>query len=281
MGLKFLYGTALGRALLRPLTSRGLSRFAGCFMDSRLSKPLIRPFLKKNHIDLGEYLPEDYGCFNDCFTRRIRPELRPVDRDPDALIAPCDGLLSVWSIGEDTVLPIKQSRYTVSGLLQNKELAGRFFGGQCLVFRLCVENYHRYCYFDSGTKGENIFIPGRLHTVRPVALAQVPVFTENCREYTVLQTAHFGTAVQVEVGAMLVGKIENRDGAGPFTRGGEKGRFLYGGSTVVLLLQKDAAHLDDRFLRARGKELPVKMGERIGTASQELGIRNQELGIRN
>ena len=275
MGLKFLYGTAFGRVLLRPLTSRGLSRFAGKVMDSRVSKPLIRPFVKNNGIDLSEYLPEDYRCFNDCFTRRIRPELRPVDPSADALVSPCDGRLSVWRIGEDTVLPIKQSRYTVSGLLKNEALAREFYGGQCLVFRLCVENYHRYCYFDSGTKGENVFIPGKLHTVRPVALAAVPVFTENCREYTVMQTEHFGKAVQIEVGAMLVGKIENLHGAGSFTRGEEKGRFLYGGSTVVLLLQKNAAQIDDRFLKAsaRGEELAVRMGERIGVRNEATGIR--------
>lgn len=268
MGLRFLYETAFGRVLLRPLTSRGLSRFAGRLMDSRLSKPLIRPFLKKNNIDLSEYLSEDYRCFNDCFTRRIRPELRPVDRAEDALIAPCDGRLSVWHVKRDTVLPIKQSRYTLSKLLQNESLAEKFYGGLCLVFRLCVENYHRYCYFDSGAKGGNVFIPGRLHTVRPVALEAVPVFTENCREYTVMETEHFGTAVQLEVGAMLVGKIENLHGAGPCARGEEKGRFLYGGSTVVVLLAPERAEIDERFLQAsaRGEELAVKLGERIGTA---------------
>ena len=62
--------------LLRPLTSRGLSALAGRFLDTPLSKPLIKPFLRAGKIDLEDYLPEDYRCFNDCFTRRIRPELQ-------------------------------------------------------------------------------------------------------------------------------------------------------------------------------------------------------------
>ena len=267
--LRFLYETAPGRLLLKPLVSRPLSEAAGRFLDTPLSKPLIRPFLKAGNIDLNEYLPETYGCFNDCFTRRIRPELRPLPPEADALISPCDGRLSVWPVHGDTVLPIKQSRYTLASLLGSERLARPFRDGLCLVFRLCVDDYHRYCYFDSGVKSANVFLPGKLHTVRPVALAAGPVFAENCREYTFLKTDHFGLAAQIEVGAMLVGKIENRDGPGPFRRGAEKGRFLYGGSTVVLLLRKDAAVLRPGLLEAsaRGEDTRVRMGELIGKAA--------------
>ena len=231
--LHFLYDTVPGRLLLRPLVGRTVSRLAGRFLDTGLSKPLIKPFLRAGNIDLSEYLPEEYGCFNDCFTRRIRPELRPLPADERALISPCDGRLTVRLIEGDTVLPIKQSRFTIPVLLGSEKLARPFRDGLCLVFRLCVDDYHRYCYFDSGVKSANVFLPGKLHTVRPVALAATPVFTENCREFTFLRTDHFGLAAQIEVGAMLVGQIENRDGPGPFRRGAEKGRFLYGGSTVA------------------------------------------------
>lgn len=266
--LHFLYETVPGRLLLRPLTGRGLSALAGRFLDTRLSKPLIKPFLRGAKIDLGDYLPEDYGCFNDCFTRRIRPELRPLPEAESALMAPCDGRLSVCAVKGDTVLPIKQSRYTLPALLGSEKLARPFLDGLCLVFRLCVDDYHRYCYFDGGVKSENVFLPGKLHTVRPVALAAGPVFTENCRELTLMRTDHFGLAAQVEVGAMLVGKIENYHGAGPMTRGAEKGRFFYGGSTVVLLLQKGAAALRPDLLAAseQGRETRVRMGEEIGRA---------------
>ena len=266
--LRFLYDTAPGRLLLRPLVSRPLSRAAGRFLDTPLSRPLIGPFLRAGHIDLGDYLPEDYACFNDCFTRRIRPELRPLPEDETALFSPCDGRLTAYPIREDTVLPVKQSRYTISSLLGSEKLAAPFRDGLCLVFRLCVDDYHRYCYFDSGVKSANVFLPGKLHTVRPVALAAGPVFAENCREYTFLKTEHFGLAAQIEVGAMLVGKIENHDGPGPFVRGAEKGRFLYGGSTVILLLRQGAARLLPALWEAsaRGQETRVRMGQILGTA---------------
>lgn len=267
--LEFLYGTVPGRVLLRPLLARPLSMAAGRFLETRLSKSLIRPFVRQNGIDTRDYDLSGITCFNDFFCRPLKPGKRPVAQDPAALVAPCDGYLTAVTLRGDTVLPVKQSRYSLARLLGDAALAKEFADGLCLVYRLCVHHYHRYSYFDSGLKGENVFLPGVLHTVRPVALAEVPVFTENCREYTVLDTAAFGKAVQMEVGAMLVGKIVNEHpGPRAVLRGEEKGHFAYGGSTVIVLLQKDAAVLrpDLQRLAALGAEYPVRMGEEIGRA---------------
>lgn len=159
----------------------------------------------------------------------------------------------------------RAARYDVRALLGGDPRAALFAGGDCLVFRLCVDDYHRYHYIDDGEKGENVFIPGRLHTVRPIALEHTNVFIQNCREYTLMQTRHFGTVAQIEVGALLVGRVCNHDGAGAFTRGAEKGCFYYGGSTVVLLLQKGRATVDERFFAAtrRGEETRVLLGQRL------------------
>ena len=214
---------------------------------------------------MADYLPEPYHSFNDFFTRHIRPELRPLPQDPACLSAPCDGRLSAYHLEETGVFDIKGSRYDVRALLGGDPRAALFAGGDCLVFRLCVDDYHRYHYIDDGEKGENVFIPGRLHTVRPIALEHTNVFIQNCREYTLMQTRHFGTVAQIEVGALLVGRICNHDGAGAFTRGAEKGCFYYGGSTVVLLLQKGRATVDERFFAAtrRGEETRVLLGQRL------------------
>ena len=265
--LRFLYRTRIGRLCLKPLVGRTLSKLAGRFMDSSLSRPMIRRFVKKNGICLSDYEDTRYRCFNDCFTRKIRPELRPIPMDKDAFIAPCDALLSAYRITPNSVFHIKGSDYSVGGLLGgNSELASRYAGGICLVFRLCVHHYHRYIYLDNGTKEENVFLPGKLHTVRPIALETFPVFIQNCREYTVLHTENFGDVAQIEVGALLVGKIKNHHEAHTFKRGEEKGMFLYGGSTVVLLLEAGAARLEERFwdTTAANEESEVKMGEILG-----------------
>lgn len=261
--LRFLYQNVFGRIFLRLLISRPISKLAGLFLNSRLSKGLIKKFVSKNNIDLNQFHSDNFRCFNDCFCRKIKDGHRPLE---DGLIAPCDGLLSVYPIKDGLVLPIKQSQYGVADLLQDDKIAKEFDGGTVLVFRLCVNHYHRYCYFDDGVKSDNKFIKGRLHTVRPIALRKYPVFVENCREMTVMDTVHYGKAVQIEVGAMLVGKIANLHGSGPIKRGEEKGMFLYGGSTIVLLLQKDAVKIPDELFEATntGLETPVSMGQQIG-----------------
>ena len=264
--LEFLYQTILGRVILKILTWPMLSGGIGRFMDSRLSEWIIPDFIQKNNIDMSEYQVEEYRSFNDFFCRRIRPELRPIDARKDVLIAPCDGLLRVYPIQDDRVIPVKESHYRISDLLRDRELAQKYHDGTCLVFRLCVHHYHRYCYPDSGIKTRNIYIPGVLHTVRPVALREVPVFTENSREYTMVCSDHFGDIIQMEVGAMLVGKIDNYHAEALVSRGEEKGRFLYGGSTIILLLEKGAAEINSEILHAteNGQEMEVKMGQAIG-----------------
>lgn len=214
---------------------------------------------------MSQYEDRPYHDFNDFFTRKIDPGLRPVDMDPEAFVAPCDGLLTVFPIDKDTVLPVKQSNYKIADLLDSPEEAKMFEDGLCLVFRLCVDHYHRYFFFDDCEAGKPVFIRGKLHTVRPIALETEHVFTTNSREKTLLKTKNFGNAMQVEVGAMLVGKIKNHD-ISSAKRGDEKGMFLYGGSTVILLLQKDRVNLHEDFFRnsAEYAETPVKFGEKLG-----------------
>lgn len=261
--MRFLYHTAVGRMLLKLLMRRWFSKLCGGFLQSPLSKPLVRGFVKKNGIDLSQFEGAPYKNFNACFSRKIKAGLRPVAAE--GLISPCDGLVSAYRLQEDTVLPVKQSAYTLSALLQNEELAAKYRDGLCVVFRLCVEHYHRYCYCASGMKGENTFIQGKLHTIRPIALRERAVFAENCREYTVLQTEEFGDVLQMEVGALLVGKILNYEGSAAVTRGAEKGTFLFGGSSILLLLEKDRCKIAPRFFEAaaRGEETPIRMGESL------------------
>ena len=263
--IQFLYHTRAGRLLLPLLTHRKVSQVCGAFLDSPLSKCLIPGFVRRAGIDLADFYCEDMRCFNDCFSRRIREGLRPVCADPDSLIAPCDGLLKAYPIERDTVLCVKEVPYTVTQLLRSAELAARYEGGTCLVFRLCVEHYHRYCYIETGEKGENVFLPGVLHTVRPAALRARPVFAENCREYTLIQTARFGTILQMEVGAMLVGRIVNLHGPGHVARGAEKGMFQYGGSSIVVLLEKGSPRVNEAYFAAgrEGGEVPVRLGQSL------------------
>ena len=266
--LKKLYGTVCGRVILKALTAPAVSKAAGAFMDSRLSVPLIKRFIKSSGIDTSQYVMKKFRSYNEFFTRRVKRGMRPIDRMPSHFISPCDSKLTVYKIGKSSVFRIKGSRYRVSDLIQNDFLAKRYEGGYCMIFRLEVDDYHRYCYIDSGTKTENTFINGELHTVNPIALEHYNIYKRNCREYTVLHTENFGDVVQVEVGAMMVGRIVNRHGAAEVVRGEEKGKFEFGGSTIVLLVQEDMIRIDDDILRnsAENIETVVKYGEKVASS---------------
>lgn len=266
--LRFLYRSIPGRAVLALLTRRGCSKLVGRFMDSRMSAFMIKRFIKKNNINMNDYRQEKYRSYNQFFTRALADGARQMCMEPQALISPCDSKLSAYRISGDGEFFIKGAPYTIGELLGSEKLAQEYVGGWCLIFRLAVDDYHRYCYFDDCTQQPHTFIKGILHTVQPIALERCNFYHRNCREYSVLRTEHFGDAVQVEVGAMMVGRICNLHNSGSCHRGEEKGRFEFGGSTVVLLLKANAAVIDSEITDNTdgGFETVVKIGERIGEA---------------
>ena len=267
LSLRFLYGTAPGRVVLKALIHPWISKVAGCFLSSRFSKWLIPGFKKNNQIDMtGVIVPEGgFSCFNDFFARRREAESLSVKKGQ--FISPCDGFLRAVKIEDKTVLDVKHSLYSVEDLLADAELADRFKDGMALVFRLTPANYHRYCYPVTGTVTTMRQIEGVLHCVRPIALRTNPVFVQNSREYQVIETKEFGSVVQMEVGALLVGKIKNRPvlaGESVVQMGREKGYFEFGGSTIILLFEKDKVVLDDKWWGE--EETPIRLGEVVGKA---------------
>ncbi len=271
--LKFLYETKPGRIILRPLINRPVSWISGIIMDSRLSKLLIPAFVKHNHINCDDYVLDDINSFNDFFCRRIKNGLRNISFKETDFISPCDALLSIKTIKDGRIYSAKQSSFTIASLLRDRRLAKTFEDGYMLVFRLCVDHYHRYIYIDSGQKYKDRRINGFYHTVRPVAIENFPVFIENTREYSIINTDNFGRCVQMEVGALLVGRIvNNNSNSCRISRGYEKGHFEYGGSTIIVLVKKNRLRLLDRFIKIidSDKELPVKMGETLGDRESEV-----------
>ncbi len=263
--LLFLYNHFLGRVLLKIVMMRWVTKLCGWYMSSKLSKGRIPKFIEKNHIRMEDYQEEEYSSFNDFFIRKIKKEKRPMPKEENLFLAPADSRLTVYPIEEDSTFWIKNSCYTLEELLKDSKLASSFQGGYCFVYRLCVDDYHRYSYIDSGTVVKEKKLKGVLHTVQPIAFQKYKVFVENTREYQVLKTKTFGTIVQMEVGALLVGKICNEKGK-EFSRGDEKGHFCFGGSTVIVLVPKDTVIPDSDILdnSAKGIESRVYLFEPVG-----------------
>lgn len=263
--VRFLYSTVAGRALLKLFTRPVVSKIGGAFLDSPFSKLLIPGFIKKNNISLDgiEVPAKGFYSFNDFFKRRKKHT--DFDKNQNHFINPCDGFLSVVKLDDKSVFKIKNTIYDLVELLKNSILAEEFKGGYALVYRLTPKHYHRYIFSDDSIVGKSRRIEGILHCVRPVALGRYPVFTENTREYTVLETENFGKIVQMEIGAIMVGKITNHKLAGRIVRGMEKGCFEFGGSTIVVFIKKDIIKFNADFLNdlKKYKEVPVHLGESI------------------
>lgn len=266
--LSVLYGTRAGRALLGVLVQPAVSKLAGLFLDSAASKFLISPFIKCAGIDMSEYIETNYHSYNDFFTRRVKSSCRVTDMTPEHLISPCDGKLTVYPITDDSIFTVKNTAYTLESLLRSRKLARHYSGGTLLMFRLCVNDLHRYRFIDDGTKTGTRHINGVFHTVNPTAGNYYPVYKENTREFCVLKSANFGNVLTMEVGALLVGRIVNYSAKKEVKRGEEKGRFEFGGSTIIICLEKDTAVIDEDIIAnsTESIETIVKSGEKIGVA---------------
>lgn len=265
--IRFAYGTVPGRFLAKTVLCRSfVSNLYGAWQKSPLSKGKVKKFIARYGIDISDCEKSEYSNFNDFFTRKRKKYVDQTEKnqlpaiaDSKLLALPMDGNSRFW---------VKGVPYTPGELLENSELAGEFEGGLCLIFRLSPDDYHRYVYPDRGRQEATVAIKGVLHTVNPVG-AEMKVYRRNARRYTVLHTENFGKVLEMEVGALLVGKILNhREDPARVEKLQEKGYFAYGGSTVILLLQKNAVEMDQDILTysAKGIETKVHIGERIGRA---------------
>ena len=263
--IRFVYGTVLGRLLAKGILCRKfVSDLYGLWQKSPLSRSKVKKFMEEYGISAEDCTEQDFPNFNAFFTRQ-----RKAVEDhtaPHELPAIADSKLSALPIDRNSHFTVKGVEYTLPELLENETLAKRYEGGLCLIFRLAPDDYHRYAFPDRGTAEDTQEIRGVLHTVNPIA-GSMGVYRRNSRHYTVLHTEHFGEMIQMEVGAMLVGKIRNY-GHRSFRKLEEKGYFEYGGSTVILLCRKGQVKIDRDILdySAKGIETKVHLGERIGEA---------------
>lgn len=266
--IRFLYNTAVGRAALKLLVKPGVSKAAYYYMDSPLSKWMIDNYIKKYNIDMSLYKETSFKSFNDFFIRQKKEIVRIPDKN--TLISPCDGFLSAYRISPEKNFHIKHVDYNMQALLENKVISDRYKDGICLIYRLAPHNYHRYIFVDDGEIKYKRRIDGELHCVRPMVCERLPVYIRNSREYTVIKSDNFGCMVQMEVGALFVGRICNHDITGRAHRYQEKGYFEFGGSTIIMLLEKDKAVLNNNIMKNidSGIELVVNAGDKVGCTNK-------------
>ena len=241
------------------LTSHFVSMCYGIYNSSFLSKKKISSFIEDNEIDMSLYEEVSYRNFNDFFIRKLKKV--KIDSSSKHLISPVQGNLLVYPIGKNLSFQVKGLTYRLDELFPNEDLCN-YQDGCVLVFRLALNNYHRFHYIDDGKRIKRNIIKGRLHTVSDSS-SKYKIYKENFREYSLLDTKNFGKVLYMEVGALLVGKIKNYD-YDTFTRGLEKGYFLPGGSSIILVLKNIKIDSDVVENSSKGIETMVEVGERIG-----------------
>lgn len=262
-----------------------VSRCFGYASDCRepaLKNWMIARFARKYGVDLREAEQEDalaYACFNDFFTRALKPDARPLDDEPDGVLCPADGAISqIGAIEHGHLFQAKGHRYGLADLLGgDAERAAPFQGGEFVTIYLSPKDYHRVHMPVAGTLREMIHVPGRLFSVNPLTVRNVPrLFARNERVVCLFDTEHGPMAV-VLVGAMIVASIETV-WAGlvtPYKRrikavrydeaarapirldkGAEMGRFKLGSTAIVLFGPGKVRWTDTPWVRG-----PVRMGE--------------------
>jgi phosphatidylserine decarboxylase len=235
--VKWLYGSTLGKFLSPLICSSALSHFYGLFQSAPQSASKIKPFIKNFHINMQDYIEEDFKSFNDFFIRRFKEGKRHFPIEPNTLGSPCEARYYAYKkIMPELKIPVKGSFLSPSDLIKNEKWNHFFENGPLLLARLCPVDYHRFHYPDSGYTLDSYPIHGKLHSVNPIALKKRgSIFLENERRVSILETQNFGKLAYIEVGATMVGKIVQTNLAKSFQRGAEKGYFLFGGSTVIVI----------------------------------------------
>lgn len=242
------------------------SKIYGYFQKLPWSKRKILPFIKKFKVDTSEFVqpPESFASFNAFFTRKIKPRSLA-----EGLIIPADGrYLFYQNVQEADGFVIKEKKFCLQTLVQDSKLFEKFKEGSMCIARLCPSDYHRFHFPCDCIPEKTFLINGTLFSVNPIALlTNLNIFTENKRTKCVLKSA-FGDILYMEIGATNVGSIHQTYTPGkPAKKGDEKGYFSFGGSTLVLLFEKNRICFDGDLLQASSThtEILCQMGQSMAT----------------
>lgn len=246
-----------------------------------IKRRFIQTILSHFDVNLAEAAnpdPDSYPSFNAFFTRALKPGARVVDADPRTLLLPADGKVSQCGKIEDgRIFQAKGRHFTAAELLGDAGMAEVYRYGEFINIYLSPRDYHRVHMPWTGTLMETLHVPGRLFSVSPGTVADVPrLFARNERLVCHFDT-DFGPMCAVMVGAMLVSGVETvwngvnipdyadspkrLDFRGQYIRlerFAEMARFNYG-STVILLFPEGKVELD-----VFAHQDPSVLGRRMG-----------------
>jgi phosphatidylserine decarboxylase len=232
-----------------------LTRFMGWF--SKIEQPLIRDlsigcWRLFSDLDLSEARRTDFKSLHDCFTRELKPGLRPSDPDPAVVVSPCDAIIGAFgSIADTELFQIKGAPYALVDLIGDPALVEAHRNGRFITLRLMSSMYHRF-HAPCDARIEQVsFIHGDVWNVNPIALKRVEkLFCKNERAVIRTRLATGEALTLVPVAAILVASIRlnfldrmlNAQTPPPLVfpcdvsvrKGDELGWFEHGSTIIVL-----------------------------------------------
>ncbi|MEZ5275480.1 MAG: archaetidylserine decarboxylase [Opitutaceae bacterium] len=269
--LRWTYETLPGRLTLWAAVRRAwFSRWYGRRMSRPASRGKVASFISEYGLDVSEFAdaPDSFRTFNEFFFRRLKPEVRPIDPDPSAVVFPADGRHLVFpDLDAASGFYAKDQSLDLERLVPEATVAEAFRGGSISISRLCPVDYHRFHFPVSGRIRQTGMVDGSLYSVNPVALRRsLDYLVRNKREWTLIESPHHGKVLMIEIGATCVGSIvQTFDPSVPVPKGGEKGYFAFGGSCVVTLFERGRIRFDRDLVEQSADRVEVyaKMGERM------------------
>src|SRR6476620_7727718 len=234
-----------------------VTRFIGLF--SKIEQPLVRDlsiacWRMFSDLDLSEARKTSFRSLHDCFTRELRPGLRPPDPDPSIVASPCDAIIGAFgAIGDTELFQIKGAPYSLHDLLGDPKLVDAHRNGRFITLRLTSSMYHRF-HAASDCRIEQVtFISGDTWNVNSTALKRIErLFCKNERAVIRTRLVSGETLTLVPVAAILVASIRlhfldivlNAATRGPSVfpcdasvrKGDELGWFEHGSTIIVLAL---------------------------------------------
>ncbi|MEQ1528293.1 MAG: archaetidylserine decarboxylase [Methylococcales bacterium] len=249
----------------------------------------ISQIIKHYRVNMDEALQPDinsYRSFNDFFTRVLKPEVRPLTTERNAIACPADGVVSqAGAITNGDIFQAKGKSFTATDLLGgDPERAAVFDNGIYTTIYLSPKDYHRLHMPLTGTLREMVHIPGRLFSVNTATTNSVPgLFARNERVAAIFDT-EAGPMALILVGAIFVSSVETvwhgvvtppsissvqswhypQDKAPSLNIGAEMGRFNMG-STIIVLFAENKAHWQTTLQAGQAVKLGEMIGHIIGT----------------
>jgi len=199
--------------LTNRIPRRLATQFIGWF--GRIEQPLVRDLSIAawrlfSDLDLSEAKKTHFESLHDCFIRELKDGARPIARDADIVMSPCDAIVGACgNIAGTTVFQAKGFPYTLADLLGDRDLVEIYRNGTYATLRLKSSMYHRFHAPHDGAIEHVRFISGDTWNVNPIALKRIErLFCKNERAIIRLRLAANGQAVTlVAVAAILVASI--------------------------------------------------------------------------